>query len=589
MTKTEGTMRVNAAKAGRLVWGGLVLLATLGGVLGFYQFFADSGSTSTPEPETMVLRMVESGDLSVDEAAALMDMLGGSNSAQAMETLSSGTERQKEALQLVAVSPTFERGISILETEAKTAADWRLIAELSLSRDAARAVKAARKAIALAPADFDTLGLLVKSQMQAGSFAEAKRSQASLTAIAQSPLEQLKAAIIQGDLAYFTRRPEDAKSAISTLSATLEALEPLEDLPLDPAAASPMGEALPSAAEAIATRGQLYLVTEEFDKIEPDMQRAIAILESGLAHFKGRDLKNARMNLALYNDLRATAKHRLNQIDDHHEAHEKSIAQYRAMADAGDASAREALPRRLMSLAVEYGQLGEPEIAVERMGEALKRFDDYAADFPDNRDLKKERFTLVAWEHMLGGDAQAAKATYMSAMESLRAELLAEGDPKEIGQVTNLIYSSMSTFYRAEDRTQALLTSLHAPGMQTLSAFERRYGASKELTIERYRVRLNYVGTLIAAEAKPAEIQAAARELIADLTPENNTEIKADTLDLFKVYALSLLAQTKPEDYKTAAQEGLNLAQSLNRKGKLGSNEQRYIAAFEAMLKADEE
>ena len=589
MTKTDGTIRVKAAKAGRLVWGGLVLLATLGGVLGFYQFFADSSSPSTPEPETMVLRMVESGDLSVDEAAALMDMLGGSNSAQAMETLSSGTDRQKEALQLVAVSPTFERGITILEAEAKTAADWRLIAELSLSRDAPRAVKAARKAIALAPADFDTLGLLIKSQMQAGNFAEAKRSQASLTAIAQSPLEQLKAAIMEGDLAYFTQRPEDAKSAISTLSAALAALEPLEDLPLDPAAASPLGEALPSAAEAIATRGQLYLVTEEYDKIEAEMQRAIALLESGLPHFTGRDLKNARMSLALYNDLRATAKHRLNQIADHHEAHEKSIAQYRAMADAGDASAREALPRRLMSLAVEYGHLDEAEIALDRMNEALKRFDDYAADFPDNRDLKKERFTLVAWKHMLSGDAQAAKATYMSAMESLRAELLAEGDPKEIGQVTNLIYSSMSTFYRAEDRTQALLTSLHAPGMQTLSAFERRYGASKELTMERYRVRLNYVGTLIAADANPAEIQAAARELIADLTPEKNPDIKTDSLDLFKVYALALLSQTKPEDYKVAAQEGLDLAQSLNRKGKLGSNEQRYIAAFEAMLKVDEE
>lgn len=588
MTNTDGAMRHKAAKAGRLVWGGLVLLATLGGVLGLYQFFAEGSSSPTPEPQTMVLRMVESGDLSIDEAAALMDMLGGSNSKQAMETLSSGTDQQKEALQLVAVSPTFERGISILETEAKSAADWRLIAELSLTQDAPRAAKAARKAITLEPADFDTLGLLVSSQMMSGNYAEAKRSQASLTAIAQSPLERLKAAIMEGDLAYITQRPEDAKTAILSLSTTLETLEPLEDLPLDPAAISPLDEALPSAAEAIATRGQLYLVTQEFDKIEPDMQRAIALIESGLEHFAGRDLKNARKGLAQYHDLRATAKHRLDQIDDHHEAHEKSIAQYRAMADAGDASAREVLPRRLMSLAAEYGILGEPEIAVERMNEALKRFDDYAAGFPNNRDLKQERFTLLAWKHILGGDAEASKETYMSAMDSLKADLLAEGDPKKIGQITNLVYSSMGTFYRAEDRTQALLTSLHAPGMQTLSAFEGRYGGSKELTIERYRLRLNYVGTLIAAEAKPAEIQSAARELIADLTPEKNPDIETDTLDTFKVYALSLLAQTKPDDYKAAAQQGLDIAQSLNRKGKLGTSQQRYIAAFEALLKGDE-
>ena len=124
--------------------------------------------------------------------------------------------------------------------------------------------------------------------------------------------------------------------------------------------------------------------------------------------------------------------------------------------------------------------------------------------------------------------------------------------------------------------------------MQTLSAFEGRYGGSKELNIERYRLRLNYVGTLIAAEAEPAEIQSAARDLIAGLSPEKNPGIETDTLDTFKVYALSLLAQTRPDDYKAAAQQGLDLAQSLNRKGKLGTSQQRYIAAFEALLKADE-
>lgn len=589
MANNEGSTRLKVEKAGRLIWTSLVVMATLGGVLGLYQFFTEGSSDYESVPETMVLRMVESGDLSVDEAAALMEMLSGSNSVQAMQTLSSGTERQKEALQLVAVSPTFERGISILEEEAETAADWRLIAELSLSRDPKRAVIAARKAIALDPEDFDTLGILIKSQMRAGDFADARRSQASLTVIAQTPLERLKASIMEGDLAYVTQRPEAANLAISSLSASLAKLEPLEKLSLDPAATSPMDEALPSASEGMATRGQLYFVIGEFDKIESDMQRAIALLESGLEQFSGRDLKMARRRLSLYHDMRATAKHRLNQINDHHEAHEKSIAQYRAMADSGDASAREALPNRLKNLAREYADLGEPTLALDRMQEALNRFDDYAAEFPGNRKIELERFTLTAWLNVLSGDIKAAQETYISAMKSVREGLLAEGDPQKLVQISTLLYSAVTTLYRSEDRTPTILTSLHAPSMQALSAFERRYGTSTELELERFRVRLNLISTLMAAEAEPLEIQATARELIADLSPERNSDIEPDTLNTFKIYVLYLLAQTKPEDANAIAQQGLEVALSLDKKGNLGTNEQRYIAGFEAMLKTTEE
>ncbi|MDB2439836.1 hypothetical protein N9W89_14075 [Hellea sp.] len=588
MTTSKHTSRLSLSKAGRALWGSLVVLATLGGVLGVYQFFTDNGPNKEAAPQTMVLRMVESGDLSADEAASLMEMLGSSTSEQAVETLKSGTDLQKEALQLVAVAPTFERGIVILESEAKTTADWKLIAELSLMREPSRAVEAARKAIALAPQDYDALRMLVKAQIFSGDFADAKRSQASLQVLASTPLQHLKAAIMGGDIASITQRPEEAEIAISILSEAISDLEPLEELQIDPSAASPVDGALLTASEAVATRGQLNFITEEFEKVEPDMLRAVALAERSLDGLSGRNLNTARKSLALYHDLRATAKHRLDQIDDHHEAHEKAIAQFRAMADSGDAEAKESLPTRLMSLAREYARLGEPDIAIDRMSEAIKRFDDYAADFPNNREIEDQRLEMTAWMQVLSGNIDGAKKTYDVAMKNLRTGLLAEGDPQQLRQVTELIYKSMITFNETKDPTPSLLTYLHVPGVQTLSAFERRYGPSKEVDLERYRVRLNYIGTLLTAKADPAEIQTASRELIVDLSSAQKSEVEIETLEIYKLYALSLLVQAEPEDHKTIAQEGLDLANSLNIRGKLGTNEQRYIAFFEAELKNGE-
>jgi len=566
---------------------GITIILALGIFLGFRDLpILSAGNASPLTSETQVLRMIESGHLTVEEAKSLLETLTGLGSQQIVETLETGTDRQRDALRLIADRPTFEQGIEILESEATTAADWKLIAELAQSRSPKRSVEAAKKAIALAPGDYGSLSLLVKSQINSGDYADARRSHASLKAIAQTPVERLRAAVLEGDLAYKTSRAENAEIAIASLTETLESMEPLENLSLDPRALAPMNEARPTASEALATRGQLRFQTGEYAKIEPDLLRAVSLLETDLDKFQDRDLVKARKYLAIYHDIRARAKHRLNQLEDHHEAHEKAIAQYRAMADAGERSVIEALYVRLETLAREYGDLNKPDLAIRSMTESIERFESYASDFPDDQILKLRRFRLNATLAQLNGDIEKSHTTLLQGLNYLNKELLTEGDPKNLRKINMYISDSTVILRRFKDAPSEKIYQFYAVANQTFESFENQYGASENSTLEKFQNRLQKCVSIANFGDSAEDTRTCADSIIEDSQPEKHPNIKRDRLEIIKLKALNIIGWIEPKDIKAVATEGLELAKSLDQKGNLSTDEQVYIVVFENMLKA---
>jgi len=215
------TLTDNAKKTGRYVWGGLVVLATLGGVLGLFQFVKGINAVQNVEisvsaqSQQQLLQMVQNGKLSVADAKELARALAGDalairaeiddsstsalqlSSSQITELATSDDPDKRRALVLMTDRKTYSDGLDILEASAKTSRDWEQLGQYSSSLEPERARKAARKAISLDPDNLFAMSLLSLMQLNLGDFADAERT-------AQ---------------AYFTlsRNEEDKVLALSTL------------------------------------------------------------------------------------------------------------------------------------------------------------------------------------------------------------------------------------------------------------------------------------------------------------------------------------------------------------------------------------
>ncbi len=545
---------------------------------------------SRPQPEMTseahVLRLIESGHLTVDEAKSLLEILTSTGSEQVIETLETGTSRQKEALRLVAMPPTLQEGLEILKSEAKTAADWKLIAAIAIGRSSKTGVLAAKKAIALEPEDLDGFYLLTKAQIHAGDFDGARRSHAALKAIAKTPLERLKSSVLEGDLAYQTKSVEQAKIAINSLTESIKILEPLEVLPINEKAWSPMKEPRAMASEALATRGQLRLQTKEFEKMEPDLLRAVRLLETGLEKFDGRAVIDARRMLAVYHNIRAKGKHRLNQLSDHHEAHEKEIEQYRAMFEAGEKRYLDTMIFQLENLAKEYKELDEPTLAKERMQEAINRHRDFVADFPENTRVNFLKFRLLGTSGWVNGEFEETHKSLLFGLDYLKGEFLNGKNSKELKRIVPYVQYGAGLLLRFEDPPPESIYELFDKALLILDDYEATYERSEETITRRLRLRLIKGRAMRALEEPNKKVQSFAKNLFNDSDPGRYPLAKGDGLETMQMEALYLviLTETDPEEKIKLAERGRDLAISLDKRGKLPTNQQVYIEAFKRMV-----
>ncbi len=227
---TNVPLKERASKTVKVLWTGVGALATLGGVVGLVQVFSGNNSSQLPVGATsqdVLMEMVKRGDIDVADAERLAELLYGENGQSDTEGLKdiveSGTDRQKKAIALMAERHTREEGLDILETEAKTGADWRLVAELAYGFDSERSLAAVKKAIALDPSDFRAVTLMSQVQARTGDFASAQRSAKTAELLATTTAEKVMAARSSLSILITASNVTDMPEGIESLKLALEA------------------------------------------------------------------------------------------------------------------------------------------------------------------------------------------------------------------------------------------------------------------------------------------------------------------------------------------------------------------------------
>lgn len=223
-------LRERASQTARVLWTGVGALATLGGVVGLIQVFSmgnSGGLTAGASSQDVLMEMVKSGDIDVADAERLAELLYGENGAADTQGLQdiveSGSDRQKKAIALLAERHTREEGLELLEAEAKTGADWRLVAELANGFDPKRALVAVKKAIALNPEDFRAVTLMSQVQARTGDFASAQRAAKTAELLASTTAERVMAARSSLNILVTATNVTDIPAGLESLKMALEA------------------------------------------------------------------------------------------------------------------------------------------------------------------------------------------------------------------------------------------------------------------------------------------------------------------------------------------------------------------------------
>lgn len=144
-------------------------LATIGGVLGLYQFMASSSPAPANTTDSLLVAMVAEGVLSDEQAGNLTKILSESSvrsGAESADTIKSALEEQDKET-LIAMAKTYdestrEEGLDMLEAVAETSEDWLTIAQVSFGSDSQRSLDAAEKAVRLDRDNFRALSFLVQ-------------------------------------------------------------------------------------------------------------------------------------------------------------------------------------------------------------------------------------------------------------------------------------------------------------------------------------------------------------------------------------------------------------------------------------------
>ncbi|MEO1028093.1 MAG: tetratricopeptide repeat protein, partial [Pseudomonadota bacterium] len=226
---------------GRIIASSAGAIATIGGVIGVYQLLASPSKPAISSTQDMIVAMVDQKVISLEDASRIAFALaengeqGQSGAAESIQKIAAeGTDNQRKAIQLLSETRTREDGLELLQAEAETSSDWQTIAIFANGTDNDLAIEAIRKSIALEPDNFESLTLLSRLQSNNGDFADARRSAATASLLAETPLEKLFAAqsalsIVRqaGDVPALVRNIPELSSAIERYEASVD----LKDAP----------------------------------------------------------------------------------------------------------------------------------------------------------------------------------------------------------------------------------------------------------------------------------------------------------------------------------------------------------------------
>ncbi len=590
-----------ASRTMKVLWTGLGALATLGGVVGLFQVLsmnALSDKSAEKSGQEKIIEMVQSGDVSLEEAERLARVLYGDESApdgnvtEAIQTLAtSGSARQKEAIQMIGLRHSREEGFDILEAEAKTSDDWLLLAELSYGRDIERSLKAIRKSIALNPDNFRAVALLSQIQARKGDYTAAERSAKTAEMLADTSLQKVMATTSTLGILISAGGVADMPDAIAALEREMAALEAQSDIETLPETFASKREMENHPAWAVATSHQILSSAKaglrDFEAANEDIERSIALYEQLLKSAPQDDRTGVMRRISGAYDVPIFIAYSEENFEEVAQIGERQLEIARRIAETGDARGIADLPRAYSAYSGLLFWAKEGERSLEAMDRAVTLSRAAADRRPDDADLAMDhvQFELskALLEQSLGkeGDLVDRLDTVLTDLETALTGTEDEETSKSWGRYRSIVYGIQNFFKEyetestdkiAEDLTERAIGFLNAEIASRPDAHDPRHT----------RFYILFLQASETAEKEGYEAgRAAYRNLLIDAEAIPPTEEEPDVVELSRLTILHSIVILKggnvePKD-RPELEEALSLARSLDAQGKLTTRYQQYL------------
>ena len=589
-------LSLRAQQTWRWLWGSIGVLATIGGVLGLYQFLESSRGTDLPAAtQQLLLGMVDEGVLSVDQAERLVSLLSGTAEGatpqateELVEAVKEGDYETLRAMALMYDEDTRREGLAALEANAETSEDWLRIAELAYIKEPEIAAEAASKSIALDPENFRAVTLLVQIYAIQGDYQKATRSAATAEMMARTPTELLEATLASLNVAMAGRNPEQIEAKSQAMSEALEGYKPIYE-------------------KAVVPKS---LTVNEIDT-HPFWVWAVShqVLASANAHLKNYSASHEQLDIAITNfekilpavpdDYTATTLkrisgvygdkartyHRAEDFDAAVKANARSIKVKEDLAASGNKAAIEFLP-------VDYVGHGQLLTSLERYEEGIE-FYKKALDFseeqlalkPEDKNLK-DAVPLLRLQWIMAkrskGQSEAYKDSALEFLQNQQDEIIS--DPEDFANYRSYL-STVNAIARLEttvpDPDSEFAFSVIRQAISFKSDLVKKFGASpnsKHLETSLWTA----LGTLHLNQKNTGEAQSAFEQALQsteDLPDIDN--VKAHSMRLYVLHNLSDLKTDASLGY---AQQGLTLAKKLDAASNLETRDQGYLDGFKTHI-----
>lgn len=618
-TPQQSQMRDRMSAVGRVIASAAGAIATIGGVIGVYQLVASPNDKTTgiETAQDMIVAMVDQQVISLEDASRIAFALSGEsrpNGEGAAESIqkiaATGTENQRKAIQLLSERRTREEGLELLKSEAKTSSDWQTVAIFANGTDSELAIEAIKKSIALEPDNFESLTLLSRLQSSKGDFADARRSVATASLLAETPLEKLYAA--QSTLSI-VRQAGDVPAMESNIPKLLSAIDQYEtsvDLSSAPSSVA-FGEYrkeplyVSGRARSTLASAYIYLDRNKAQQagLETMLDGANATEALAVETQENADLaiEQAALAIKYFQKLAPTVdvEDRYFVVSNNIGAHQTTAYAYfskgendtaveytteimdlvRAEAETGSRAAIEALPQYYSFHSTYLYQQGDFEKVLETTRRSTDLQIAYARKYEtEDIDLKIAgiEFSYAINAIPLGEDIDAEQVSdeYFSALEArIASDPEDEDDFMEIymSRATGVssLYSSDRFGLKSSDKAIAFLDRPIAFHERMIS----EHGETHDRVLMRYFLKISkgdvYFNLLEPSKAL-AEYQAAYD--MADTIPPDEDE--PDVVELSQLSALYRIGVVNDEPSEKAIRDGLELAERLDSEGRLSTAHQ---------------
>jgi len=586
--------------------------------------------------------MVEQKVISADDAARLALALSGEDkeaspeAAQSVQKIASeGTHNQRRAIQLMAERHTRQEGLALLESEAKTSADWQTVARFAQGIDEDMALKAIKRSVALDPENFRSLAMLATLQLGQGDFADARRATMTAGLLAQTPYEVLLVERTNLTIAMRSGNISGVRNSIDTVLDRLAIYEASVDLDGLPEKFS-LGEHrdhpvwLSAATHNFIAGSYTYLdnyrVSEKATEAAVSGQAVDENLRSQMQEYADKAIEHAEQAILGYEKLTPLVEEedRFSVARSHMSALTRIAYSYfskgepdlsakysaqtldlaRFEAESGNKAALEALPAYYKSHASYLYQIDD----IEGRNRAMRRATDleikYAQKYEPAEDLPRI-IARLELEYSIGAIAskddeealEAAADTFMSLMESA---ILAEagvdmsadearleaydklvGEYMLMGRQLAFVYAPASSPIRSRDAAIAHITRPILFNRKLIKTFGTTHDYQhSEFNLLMLRGDIYFNLEDIQAALKDYQN---AYEMAGDIIPVEDEE---DVVELCQLNALSRIGLLDVDVSTQAILDAVALGARLDKEGRLSTGHQNFYNQALSMAKA---